>query len=74
MTAETWVEAIETLFRHMNCPEDQVNCASYVLRGEACWISIISQGNPFFSVRGNFLQEVVGRKIKCVKITKREKG
>ena len=32
MAAEAWVEAIETIFRHMNCPEDQkVNCASYML-------------------------------------------
>ena len=32
-----------------------------------CWISIIGQGNLFFSVRGNCRQEVVGRKLKCVK-------
>ncbi|XP_023543569.1 uncharacterized protein LOC111803417 [Cucurbita pepo subsp. pepo] len=33
---ESWVESTETIFEHMNCPEDQkVKCASFMLKGEA---------------------------------------
>ncbi|XP_038888017.1 uncharacterized protein LOC120077950 [Benincasa hispida] len=33
--AENWIIEIETVFRHMNIPEEQkVNCATFILRGD----------------------------------------
>ncbi|XP_038902289.1 uncharacterized protein LOC120088923 [Benincasa hispida] len=34
--AENWITSIETIFRHMNIPEEQkVNCVTFMLRGDA---------------------------------------
>ncbi|XP_038880430.1 uncharacterized protein LOC120072086 [Benincasa hispida] len=36
ITAENWITEIETIFRHMNISEEQkVNCATFMLRGDA---------------------------------------
>ena len=44
-----------------------ISVEEVVGRPKVCCFSIIGQGNPFFLVRGNRRQEVVGRKIKCLK-------